>query len=381
LIEQTSSSTMIARRISDAMQHSLSLTGVGKNYAQVTALHPTDLEVKAGEFLTLLGPSGSGKTTLLMAIAGFVEPSCGRMELDGKDITRIGPEHRNFGVVFQGYALFPHMSVWDNVWFPLRARNISRRDARASVEETLDLMELSAYARRMPKELSGGQQQRVALARALIFKPELLLLDEPLSALDKALRKTLQTELKALHRKVGTTFIYVTHDQEEALSMSDRIAILRDGRIKQIDAPEALYHNPDSRFVAGFLGRSNFIEGDIVDVSGQQARVRTAFGEITGQLRAACDRGSRVFVAIRPEMVSVSTQEPATGNRARGTVAETTFLGSYLDLEIDVAGVRLAATLAANHQGDLGQYRTGAPVWFGWNAASALVLAREDGRP
>jgi putative spermidine/putrescine transport system ATP-binding protein len=186
------------------MQHALTLIGIGKTYGQVAALHPTDLEVKAGEFLTLLGPSGSGKTTLLMTIAGFVEPSSGRMELDGRDITRMGPEHRNFGVVFQGYALFPHMSVWDNVWFPLRARDISRRDAQAAVEEMLEMMELAPYARRLPKELSGGQQQRVALARALVFKPELLLLDEPLSALDKALRKTLQTELKALHRKVGT---------------------------------------------------------------------------------------------------------------------------------------------------------------------------------
>jgi putative spermidine/putrescine transport system ATP-binding protein len=316
-----------------------------------------------------------------MTIAGFVEPSSGRMELDGRDITRMGPEHRNFGVVFQGYALFPHMSVWDNVWFPLRARDISRRDAQAAVEEMLEMMELAPYARRLPKELSGGQQQRVALARALVFKPELLLLDEPLSALDKALRKTLQTELKALHRKVGTTFIYVTHDQEEALSMSDRIAILRDGRIQQIDGPQALYHNPKSRFVAGFLGRSNFIEGEIIDVSGQQARVRSAFGEITGQLRADCGKGSRVFVAVRPELIGVSGAEPATENRVRGTVAETTFLGSYLDLELDVAGTPLAATLAADHLGDLEQYRPGAPLWLGWSAGSALILPQEDGRP
>jgi putative spermidine/putrescine transport system ATP-binding protein len=195
------------------------------------------------------------------------------------------------------------------------------------------------------------------------------------------LRKTLQTELKALHRKVGTTFIYVTHDQEEALSMSDRIAILRDGRIQQIDGPQALYHNPKSRFVAGFLGRSNFIEGEIIDVSGQQARVRSAFGEITGQLRADCGKGSRVFVAVRPELIGVSGAEPATENRVRGTVAETTFLGSYLDLELDVAGTPLAATLAADHLGDLEQYRPGAPLWLGWSAGSALILPQEDGRP
>lgn len=359
------------------MQQTLTLTGIAKNYAQLTALHPTNLEIKAGEFLTLLGPSGSGKTTILMAIAGFVKPSAGTIKLDGKDITHTDPEQRNFGVVFQGYALFPHMSVWDNVWFPLRARNISRHDARKTVEETLDLMELGPYARRKPKELSGGQQQRVALARSLVFKPEMLLLDEPLSALDKALRKTLQGELRELHRKVGTTFVYVTHDQEEALSMSDRIAILRQGHIQQIDAPEALYHNPKSRFVAGFLGRSNFIDGEVIDVSGVHARIRTTLGEITGQLRPGAEKSGRVFVAIRPEVISVSQDELGTDNCMHGTIVDTTFLGSQLELQLDVGGLRLDALLTMEHNAVAEQYRAGTAVWVGWSTRTALVFAQD----
>lgn len=356
------------------MQSALTLERVGKRYGEFTALHPTDLDIKAGEFLTLLGPSGSGKTTLLMTIAGFVEPSGGRLLLDGTDITRTPPEARNFGVVFQGYALFPHLSVWDNVWFPLRARHISRRDARQAVEEALDLMELGRYSHRLPKELSGGQQQRVALARALVFKPELLLLDEPLSALDKALRRTLQTELKSLHQKVGTTFVYVTHDQEEALSMSSRIAILKDGRIQQIDTPDRMYYQPNSIFVAGFLGRSNFIEGEIVSVSGDSVVLRSSIGDFPARSGAPLRPGEKAALAIRPERIVVATQQPSLPNSMPGTVADTTFLGGQLDIDVSVAGERLSASVPAVQAAELGAVARGSQVWLGWDAGAARAL-------
>ncbi|MBV2143561.1 ABC transporter ATP-binding protein [Falsochrobactrum sp. TDYN1] len=356
------------------MQTALTLEGIGKRYGEFTALYPTDLTIKAGEFLTLLGPSGSGKTTLLMTIAGFVEPGTGQMLLDGTDITRIPPEARNFGVVFQGYALFPHLSVWDNVFFPLRARNISRNNARQPVEEALELMELTQYSHRLPKELSGGQQQRVALARALVFKPELLLLDEPLSALDKTLRRSLQTELKSLHKKVGTTFVYVTHDQEEALSMSDRIAVLNGGRIQQLDTPDRMYHKPDSAFVADFLGRSNFIRGEIASISGESVVLQSGIGSLPAQRGAPLRTGEKAAIAIRPERIQISTEEPLLPNRFMGEITDTTFLGGQLDLEVNVAGERLSASVPAVQAAQLSSVATGSKVWLGWDTSAARAL-------
>lgn len=361
------------------MQDVLKLISIGKNYGQTVALHPTDLNIQTGEFLTLLGPSGSGKTTLLMSIAGFVEPSSGRIELDGKDITRLGPEGRNFGVVFQGYALFPHMSVWDNVWFPLRARNISRRQAAEAVDETLDMLELLPFSKRLPAELSGGQQQRVALARALVFKPELLLLDEPLSALDKALRKSLQAELKALHKRVGTTFVYVTHDQEEALSMSDRIAILRDGQIQQIGSPQELYHFPESRFVADFLGRTNFIDGTLKASDNGRATVSTAMGDVSGVLRGSLSQGAAATLAIRPERILISQGRPEAACTVQGTVAESTFLGDHFDLDIQVGDASLMVILGKEALDTASQFEPGTDVWLGWEVESALVLDKASG--
>jgi putative spermidine/putrescine transport system ATP-binding protein len=356
------------------MQKALTLSGITKKYGDVVALHPTDLTIQAGEFLTLLGPSGSGKTTLLMTLAGFVEPTAGRIELDSKDVTKIQPEQRNFGVVFQGYALFPHMTVWDNVWFPLRARNCSRQDAKREVDEILELMELGPYSQRMPREISGGQQQRVALARALVFKPELLLLDEPLSALDKALRKTLQTQLKSLHRKLGTTFVYVTHDQEEALSMSDRIAILNHGRIQQIDCPDTLYRRPKSQFVAGFLGRSNFIQGKFADSNAGIAEITTPVGTIAAMIEQLPSFGDDVCVVVRPELIGVSTEAPETDNCVSGTVLDTTFLGGQLDLEVDVQGKQFSASIPASLISATTTLQPGTLVWLSWPASAGLVL-------
>ncbi|MFX0547329.1 ABC transporter ATP-binding protein [Roseovarius sp. S1116L3] len=360
------------------MKNSLTFNGVGKTYGATVALRPTDLEIKAGEFLTLLGPSGSGKTTLLMALAGFVQPSSGSILLDGQDITGIPPESRNFGVVFQGYALFPHLTVWENVYFPLRARNLGRAKAREAVGDALALMELEPYAERMPAALSGGQQQRVALARALVFKPELLLLDEPLSALDKSLRKTLQTELKELHRKVGTTFVYVTHDQEEALSMSDRIAILRAGEIQQIASADALYWRPETAFVAGFLGRSNFVPVSGATVSGGAVTAQTVLGPIEAQLpRDGVEVPRDACIAVRPERIAVSRQEPAHQNRVQGRITSLTFFGTHVELDVEARGTLLNVHVPAVQAAQEAGLAEGAEVWLGWDADVSLVLPQE----
>ena len=230
---------------------------------------------RAAKFLTLLGPSGSGKTTILLAVAGFVAPTRGEILLDERNITGLPPEKRDFGMVFQGYALFPNMTVEENIWFPLRVRGIGRAAAVPKVKAALDLIRMGHLASRYPAQLSGGQQQRVALARALVFQPNLLLLDEPLSALDRQLRGELQWELRAIHRQVGATFINVTHDQEEALSMSDEIAILREGQVEQMGAPMELYQRPATRFVASFLGESNFIKGRLVGCEAGSFRIES----------------------------------------------------------------------------------------------------------
>ncbi|MBV8650548.1 MAG: ABC transporter ATP-binding protein, partial [Alphaproteobacteria bacterium] len=246
-----------------ANSRGLSVEHLTKRYGAIVAVDDVSLEVERGTFLTLLGPSGSGKTTILMAIAGFVEPTSGEIRSGERIITHLPPEKRNFGMVFQGYALFPHMSVGENVAFPLKVRGRPRAETNAMVKSALDLVQLGHLKDRLPGQLSGGQQQRVALARALVFDPDILLLDEPLSALDKKLRADLQIELKALHQRVGKTFIYVTHDQDEALSMSDEIVILRHGRIVQQGSPNALYEAPRTHFVADFLGKSNFLAGRV----------------------------------------------------------------------------------------------------------------------
>ncbi|MGL4287486.1 MAG: ABC transporter ATP-binding protein [Phreatobacter sp.] len=333
------------------MKHNLVLSGLEKRYGDFVALHETNLDIKAGEFVTLLGPSGSGKTTILMSIAGFVAPTSGRILLDGQDVTGLPPEQRNFGVVFQGYALFPHLTVYDNVGFPLRARGIRGDAARPKIEAALEMAQLGAFAKRFPKQLSGGQQQRVALARSLVFGPELLLLDEPLSALDRSLRKDFQSEFKAIHRKVGTTFIYVTHDQEEALTMSDRIVILDKGRILQSAPPSELYERPATEFVAGFLGKSNFLRGRICRRTEGLAELDAAglssWASVGGQ--SALADGDQAVAALRPEKIRLHRTEPSgDACSARGRVTELTYLGASVEVELAIGdGTRLTATMPA----------------------------------
>jgi putative spermidine/putrescine transport system ATP-binding protein len=356
--------------------HALGLLGLTKRYGSFTAVEDVSLEVGQGEFLTLLGPSGSGKTTILMAVAGFVAPSAGSILLDGREITPLPPEKRNFGMVFQGYALFPHMSVADNVAFPLRVRGMSRADRDARVRAALDLVQLGQFADRLPKQLSGGQQQRVALARALVFDPNLLLLDEPLSALDKKLRAELQEELKALHRRVGRTFINVTHDQEEALSLSDRIAILNHGRLIQAGAPEDLYERPRTRFVADFLGKSNFIEGTVADADALGFTLAAGAARIA--VRAApAPEGTHRLLSLRPEKITLLAEGAAADNAVEGRILAWSYLGSGFALRVATPIGELRATLPA-WQSAIAPAE-GLPVRLGWSADAAVPV--EDDAP
>ena len=330
----------------------LCVEGVTKRYGPVVALENVTLEVERGRFVTLLGPSGSGKTTLLMAIAGFVAPSAGSIKLDGKQIDHLPPERRNFGMVFQGYALFPHLTVAENVAFALRVRRRPRREIEEAVARALGMVQLEGFAGRLPRQLSGGQQQRAALARALIFQPSLLLLDEPLSALDKNLRSDLQIELRNLHQRLGLTFIYVTHDQQEALSMSDEIAILRDGRLIQKGTPTALYEAPASRFVAGFLGRSNFLSG-VVERVGSKSFAYRCGATLLYQARSeeSIRAGDRVLITLRPEKIRLLARDtPASlRNRVMGRVVAFSYLGGLYHMAVDVE--------------DIGRVTADAPTW------------------
>ena len=365
-----------------SVKDSLVLDKVGKRYGDFVALEPTDLTIKAGEFITLLGPSGSGKTTILMSIAGFVAPSSGRMLLDGRDVTGLPPERRNFGVVFQGYALFPHLTVYDNVAFPLRARGITGEAARPKIMAALEMAKLGAFAHRYPRQLSGGQQQRVALARSLVFAPELLLLDEPLSALDKALRKEFQTEFRSIHREVGSTFIYVTHDQEEALTMSDRIVILDRGRILQIAPPAELYERPATEFVAGFLGKSNFLRGKVASVGDGQVEIHMpGFAATANGNGIAAQAGQAAVAALRPEKIRLAAPTAGvetTPCAVRGRVGDITYLGSSIEIEVKLADSEtLLATVPAGQR----SFAEGEEIVASWAPDAAILVRGNEASP
>ncbi len=312
----------------------LTIRGLTKRYGTFVAVNGIDLDIRKGEFLTLLGPSGSGKTTLLMMIAGFQNVTAGDIRLDGQSIINMLPEKRNFGMVFQGYALFPHMTVADNIAYPLSVRHRPKSEIDRRVSEMLELVQLNGMAGRFPAQLSGGQQQRVALARALCFAPPVLLLDEPLGALDKKLRVEVQAQLKDLHRTVGTTFIYVTHDQEEALSMSDRVVIMQAGGIEQIGTPEELYTKPRTEFAASFLGKSNFLREE-----------------------------GKVW-ALRPEKIDLTTKGASIHPiRLSGRIRSVAYFGSALkyqvetpghgEIEVDVDAWRAGRALSEGEEVDL----------------------------
>ncbi|MGE0723886.1 MAG: ABC transporter ATP-binding protein, partial [Alphaproteobacteria bacterium] len=302
--------------------------GISRRFVSVTALHPTDLAVAEGEFLTLLGPSGSGKTTLLNICAGYLPPSDGRLFVGGVDVTRLAPRHRNVGMVFQSYALFPHMSVFDNVAYGLRVRRLGRAEIDRRVNDALRMVRLDGFAGRPVPLLSGGQQQRVALARAMVIEPDILLMDEPLGALDRQLRKEVQLEIRRMHVARPRTTIYVTHDQEEALVMSDRIAVMRAGRIVQAGSGRDLYERPADAFVARFLGESNLIAGTVASIDGDRARLTVADMDrpIEGRAASGLTVGGRAAALIRPEAL----RPTAGGLPAR--IVERVYLGELLAL-------------------------------------------------
>ena len=351
------------------------LQGAGRHYGAVTALADIDLEVQQGEFLTLLGPSGSGKTTLLNLVSGTVAATSGRIWINGRDVTDLPSSQRGLGMVFQNYALFPHMTVAENIAFPLRVRHLPQAEISRKVAEALDLVRLPEVAKRKPKELSGGQQQRIAIARCLVYSPSLVLMDEPLGALDKKLREQMQLEIKRLHTLLGMTILYVTHDQEEALVMSDRICLMRNGHIEQLDTANDLYFRPKTVFAADFLGKSNLLDAEAVSPDA----VRASFGPmvpgltITGLQPHRRPNGTRCKLIIRPENVRVLRDGDTADCIAQGVLEDVIFVGGVTNFRVRLPdGVRLTAKrLTAETQLSLAP---GAPLRLGWNAADVVVL-------
>jgi putative spermidine/putrescine transport system ATP-binding protein len=302
-----------------------------KSYGTLRVLDAVDLDVRRGEFLTLLGPSGSGKTTLLMMLAGFVRPDCGSIAFGDREVVRLAPHKRDVGMVFQNYALFPHMDVAANIAFPLKLRGVGKAEAAGRVEQALELVKLGGYGARRIDQLSGGQRQRIALARAIVFEPRILLMDEPLSALDKQLREHMQIELRQLHERLGMTTVYVTHDQREALTMSDRIAVIDQGRIRQIDTPKAIYERPANRFVAEFIGESTFVTVD-VDAAGCR------FNGVPLALGSPPSRHGRHLLMIRPERLAILDQPAEEGvNVLTATVKAAIYQGDSVLVHASLA--------------------------------------------
>ncbi len=319
----------------------LEFEGVSKSFGPLKAVQGVSLGIEKGEFYSLLGPSGCGKTTLLRMLAGFETPDAGRILLDGRDVTALPPNRRKVNTIFQSYALFPHLTVFDNVAYPLDVKRTPAADIRRAVDEVLALLELAQLAQRYPNQLSGGQQQRVALARALVTQPSLLLFDEPLSNLDARLRVHVRAEIRRLQKTLGITTVYVTHDQVEAMSMSDEIAIMRDGQIEQIGDPKTLYFRPATRYAAEFIGRANFLPGRIVAGDGQTARVAALGQEFQVESVGAVAAGDAVSIMIRPESVVLNG---AGSTALRGTVRQATFAGTTVDYVVAVESVDLLVT-------------------------------------
>ena len=332
--------------------------GIGKTFGRFTALDDVTLKVGRGEFLTLLGPSGSGKTTFLMVLAGFEAPTRGRLFLDGADVTGQPAESRGFGMVFQGYALFPHMSVEDNIAFPLRVQGRPGAEIKRRVSEMVEMVGLGGHGHKRPAGLSGGQQQRVALARALVYEPPVMLLDEPFSALDKNLRGQMQDEVRRLHRETGTTFVFVTHDQSEALALSTRVAIFEKGRLQQLAAPRDVYERPSNRFVAEFLGDINLLPLTTAGADGHAHCEGRSVRSVAGGTPTR-------MLAIRPEYMTLHMSEPASGNALPATVEDLTYLGAETRIALRSAG-GTALTLTLPTSSIPGGLTPGTAAWAAW---------------
>jgi spermidine/putrescine transport system ATP-binding protein len=356
----------------------LEIRDVTRRFGELAAVDNVSLAIEAGEFFTLLGPSGCGKTTLLRMIAGFDLPDAGSILLDGRDLARTPAEKRPIHTVFQSYALFPHMSVQDNVGFPLRMAGCGRDEIRRRVGETLEVVHLSDKARHYPAELSGGQKQRVALARGIVNRPRVLLLDEPLGALDAKLREEMQLELITLQREVGITFVFVTHAQYEALALSHRIAVMNAGRIEQLDEPSRIYGFPRSRFVADFIGSINMLAAQAVAV--EPARLRLGverLGEVVAPAAEGVAAGQAGWFAIRPEQVRIGPAEPAPAavNRHAGRVRDFLYIGDVTTYVVDLdCGPRFQALLPNSAPGRARFFEAGDPVWLSWDENSGVFL-------
>jgi spermidine/putrescine transport system ATP-binding protein len=367
------------------------LVELTKLYGDVRAVDGVSLDIGSGEFFSLLGPSGCGKTTTLRMIGGFEAPTSGRIELQGHDVSQDPPEHRPVNMVFQNYALFPHLNVFDNVAFGLRRRKVAAAEIRRRVGEILELVRLTGFDRRKTDQLSGGQAQRVALARALVNRPTVLLLDEPLGALDLKLRKQLQVELKRIQKEVGITFVYVTHDQEEALALSDRIAVMQAGRVEQLGTPEELYDRPATRFVAGFIGTTNLLTGRVETLAGESAVLRLDTGEQLAVNRDGLAIGMPIEVAVRPEAVVLRPvgaaglpPDLADGTSLiEGRVEQAAYLGTSINYLVRTTGGLQVSAAAPRSAGRL---PVGSEVAIHWRPDDTLVLpaapeAAEEVRP
>jgi len=349
---------------------------VQKSYDGVSlVVKDLNLSIAKGEFLTMLGPSGSGKTTCLMMLAGFETATNGEIRLDGRPINQVPPHKREIGMVFQNYALFPHMTVGENLAFPLEVRGMSKSDRETKIKRALDMVQMYSFMNRRPAQLSGGQQQRIALARALVFDPALVLMDEPLGALDKQLRELMQFEIKHLHESLGITVVYVTHDQGEALTMSDRVAVFNDGRIQQLAPPADLYERPDNSFVAQFIGENNKLLGTIEELSGDKALVRLRTGELIDATAVNIkEKGQQTLVSIRPERVEFKPEMMPPGAHTIGAeVIEVIYMGDILRAVLRVAG---SDDFVMKMRNTLGQTRfvPGQKIKVGWHPQDARAL-------
>jgi len=345
---------------------------IDKSYdGEVLVVKDLNINIAEGEFLTLLGPSGSGKTTTLMMLAGFETPTNGEIYLKGTPISKIAPYERGIGMVFQNYALFPHMTVQENLAFPLEVRKMSKTDAKTKVDAALDMVELGEFGTRFPAQLSGGQQQRVALARALVFEPQLVLMDEPLGALDKNLREQMQYEIKHIHERIGITVVYVTHDQSEALTMSNRIGVFNDGVIQQLSTPDVLYEKPENSFVAQFIGENNKLTGTVKSVNGQYCEVDLDSGGTTKALMVNVDSaGQKTQLSVRPERVSVGSD--SSENKFTGKVEELIYLGDHIRVRLNVCGSNEFIVKISN-EGNI-SFKEGDNVDLSWPADDIRAL-------
>ena len=357
----------------------ISIRNVNKYFGSFQAIDNVNMDIGEGEFFSLLGASGCGKTTLLRMLAGFESTSDGEILIDGQPSADVPPHHRPVNMVFQSYAIFPHLNVADNIAYGLRKHKLSKAQKQEMVDEMLELIKLPGYGKRKANELSGGQRQRIALARALILKPKVLLLDEPLGALDKQLREQMQLELRALQRQVGITFVFVTHDQEEALTLSDRIAVMSGGKVLQVDTPEGLYEAPKTREVASFIGNMNFFEGTVRRNGSAEAAIETqGLGSIPISLeKVTKPDGAPVQVALRPEKFELLEEEPTGGHFVTGKMDKTAYLGERSHYYVTLDGKAEPVAVSSTNQfvaRDDDRWKEGEPVWLSWSPEAVVIL-------